>query len=338
MNIEELKNKLKKLENDLIDPKIFNSPEKLAATQREYQQVKKNLSLLEKIEEIEKEIIETEKILKEDRDEELLILATKEIERLKKEREKLKSSLTQTSDNEERDVIMEIRAGTGGEEAALFAADLFRMYSRFAEKRNWKVDLFSANRTGIGGFKEVIFKVSGENVWQNLKNEAGVHRVQRIPITEKSGRIHTSTASVAVLPEATETDIKIRPEDLKIETFRASGHGGQNVQKVETAVRITYLPTGLVISCQEERSQSRNKEKALKILRSRLLAVEKERKEKELSQKRKEQIKKAERADKIRTYNFPQSRVTDHRLNKSWHNLSEIMDGDLDEIIKAFEK
>jgi len=338
MNIEELKNKLKKLENDLIDPKIFNSPEKLAATQREYQQVKKNLSFLEKIEEIEKEIIETEKILKEDRDEELLILATKEIERLKKEREKLKSSLTQTSDNEERDVIMEIRAGTGGEEAALFAADLFRMYSRFAEKRNWKVDLFSANRTGIGGFKEVIFKVSGENVWQNLKNEAGVHRVQRIPITEKSGRIHTSTASVAVLPEATETDIKIRPEDLKIETFRASGHGGQNVQKVETAVRITYLPTGLVISCQEERSQSRNKEKALKILRSRLLAVEKERKEKELSQKRKEQIKKAERADKIRTYNFPQSRVTDHRLNKSWHNLSEIMDGNLDEIIKAFEK
>lgn len=338
MNLEELKNKLEKLERDLMDPQIFNSLEKVKEIQKEYQTVKKKIALLEKIEEIKKQIIETEKILKEDRDEELLILAEKELERLKKEKEKLESSIFNVSENkEDKNVIMEIRAGTGGDEAALFASDLFRMYQKFAEKKGWKIELFSINRTSLGGLKEVIFKISGENVWPNLKNEAGVHRVQRIPLTEKSGRIHTSTASVAVLPEATETEIEIKPEDLKIDTFRSSGKGGQNVQKVESAVRITHLPTGLVVSCQEERSQARNKEKALKVLRAKLLALKEEEKEREISQTRKEQIKKAERSDKIRTYNFPQSRVTDHRLNKSWHNLTEIMDGNLEEIIKAFE-
>jgi peptide chain release factor 1 len=341
MNIEEIKNRLKDLEKDLIDPKILNFPEKLAEVQKEYQKLKKQMTILEKINEIEKEISEAEKILKEESDEELISLAKNEIIKLKEEKKKLETSLIKESKNDEEEIksiIVEIRAGTGGEEAALFAADLFRMYSKFAEKNNWLIEILSANRTEIGGFKEIIFKVSGENVFKKLKNEAGVHRVQRVPITEKSGRIHTSTASVAVLPEATENEIEIKPEDLKIETFRASGHGGQNVQKVETAVRITHLPTGLVVSCQEERSQARNKEKALKVLRSRLLLMEKEKREKEISQKRKEQIKRAERADKIRTYNFPQNRVTDHRLNKSWYNLSEIMDGKLDEIVEAFEK
>lgn len=336
MDIRELKNKLKALERDLQDPQIFNFPEKFGASQKEYQKIKKELVVLEKIEKIEKEIRETEKILKEDRDEELLVLAEKELEKLKKERRELESSFAKASEDKDKNVIIEIRAGTGGEEAALFAADLFRMYSRFAERNGWTTELFSTNRTGIGGFKEVIFRISGKNVWPDLKNEAGVHRVQRIPVTEKSGRIHTSTASVAILPEATETEIKINPEDLEIDTFRSSGKGGQNVQKVESAVRITHLPTGLVVSCQEERSQARNKEKALKILRSRLLAREEEKKQKEISQTRKAQIKKAERADKIRTYNFPQNRITDHRLNKSWHNLTEIMDGDLEEIIQTF--
>ncbi|MCX7778890.1 MAG: peptide chain release factor 1 [Patescibacteria group bacterium] len=338
MTIEELKNKIKKMEQDFNDPQVFNCPEKLAVLQKEYQKIKKTLVVLEKIEKIKKEINETEKILNEDRDEELLVLAEKELERLKKEKEKLEKELAGEEKLENKSVIVEIRAGTGGEEAALFAADLFRMYSKFAEKQGWTTELFSTNRTGIGGFKEVIFRVSGQNVWLNLKNEAGVHRVQRIPVTEKSGRIHTSTASVAILPEANESEISIRPEDLKIETFRASAKGGQNVQKVESAVRITHLPTGLTVSCQEERSQARNKEKALKILRTRLLAQEQEKKEKEISQTRKEQIKKAERADKIRTYNFPQNRVTDHRLNKSWYNLAEIMDGNLEEIVEEFKK
>ncbi len=336
MSIEELKNKLEKLERGLQNPDVFNSPEKLTELQKEYQKIKKHLTLSEKLEKIKEKIKETERMLKEDKDEELLILAEKELKKLKEEKKKLESLFAKTSEDEERNIIMEIRAGTGGEEAALFAADLFRMYSKFAERQGWATELFSANRTGIGGFKEVIFRIIGKNAWQKLKNEAGVHRVQRIPVTEKSGRIHTSTASVAVLPEATEKEIKIKPEDLKIDTFRASGKGGQNVQKVESAIRITHLPTGLVVSCQEERSQARNKERALKILRSRLLTIEEEKKEKELSQTRKEQIKKAERADKIRTYNFPQNRITDHRINKSWHNLNEIMNGNLDEIVESF--
>ncbi len=336
MNIEELKNKLRKLENDLVSPDIFNSPKKLATIQKEYQQIKKRLAIFEKIESLKKEIVETKKILKEENDEELLNLVKKELEKLKQEKERLELSLTKSLKDEEENVIVEIRAGTGGEEAALFAADLFRMYSKFAKRQGWIIELFSTNRTGTGGFKEVIFRISGKNVWETLKNEAGVHRVQRIPITEKSGRVHTSTVSIAILPEATEKEIEIKPEDLKIDTFRASGHGGQNIQKVETSVRITHLPTGLTVTCQEERSQARNKEKALKILRSRLLALEKEKKEKEIDQTRREQIKKAERSEKIRTYNFPQNRVTDHRLNKSWYNLQEIMDGDLDEIVKEF--
>lgn len=339
MNLDELKLYLKQLEKDLQDPKVFNLPEKLAELQKEYQKMKKKLEILEELEEVKKEIEETKKILKEDRDEELIVLAEKELENLINKKNKLESLLDKNlKEDEKKSIIMEIRAGTGGEEAALFAADLYRMYSRFAEKKNWKVELLSASRTDLGGFKEVIFRISGENVWQKLKNEAGVHRVQRIPITEKSGRIHTSTASVAILPEVGEEEIKIKPEDLKIETFRASAKGGQNVQKVETAVRITHLPTGLVVTCQEERSQARNKEKALKVLRARLFALEKERKEKEILDLRRTQIKKAERADKIRTYNFPQDRITDHRLNKSWHNISEIMDGDLEEIIKSFNQ
>jgi peptide chain release factor 1 len=235
-------------------------------------------------------------------------------------------------------IIMEIRAGAGGEEAALFAADLFRMYSRFAEKQGWKTILIDSHPTGLNGYREVILEIKGDDVYEKLKYEGGVHRVQRIPTTEKSGRIHTSTASVAVLPEASETEIKINPQDLRIDVLRASGPGGQYVNKRESAVRITHLPTGLTVNCQEERTQQQNKEKALKVLRARLLA---KKRTKELAQRgdeRREQIGTADRSEKIRTYNFPQNRITDHRINKSWHNLDKIIDGDLKPIIKAFNK
>lgn len=233
-------------------------------------------------------------------------------------------------------IIMEIRAGTGGEEAALFAADLFRMYSRFAEKQNWSANLIESHPTGLGGYREVIFEIKGADVFDKLKYESGVHRVQRIPTTEKSGRIHTSTASVAVLPEASETEIKINPQDLRIDVQRASGPGGQYVNKRESSVRVTHLSTGLVVTCQEGRTQQQNREKALTVLRARLLAKKRTEEMAQRGAERREQIGTAGRAEKTRTYNFPQNRVTDHRLNKSWHKLDKIIDGDLKPIIKAF--
>jgi len=235
-------------------------------------------------------------------------------------------------------IIMEIRAGAGGEEAALFAADLFRMYSRFAEKQDWSASLIEGHRTSLGGYREIIFEIKGPTAYNKLKYEGGVHRVQRIPTTEKSGRIHTSTASVAVLPEATEAEIKINPQDLRVDVLRASGPGGQYVNKRESAVRLTHLPTGLVVSCQEERTQQQNRERALKVLRARLLAKKREQELAQRGDERREQIGAAMRAEKIRTYNFPQNRVTDHRLKKSWHQLDKIIDGNLKPIIKAFGK
>lgn len=338
LNLEELKQQIKQIEQDLSSPEILNFPQKLAEISKQYNLLKERIEKLEKLEEVDKKIIETEKILREEQDLELLKLAQAELEELKRQKNRLECKQVESTSEQSKNAIMEIRAGVGGEEAALFAADLFRMYSRFAEKQKWTTDILSANRTGIGGFKEIIFKISGPNAYQTLSLESGVHRVQRIPETEKAGRIHTSTVSVAVLPEASEIDIKIRPENLKIETFRSSSKGGQNVQKVETAIRITHLPTGLVISCQEERSQSRNKEKALKILMTKLLAQEKEKRTSELTEQRRAQIGQAKRVEKIRTYNFPQNRVTDHRINKNWFNVSEIMNGKLDDIIAALSE
>ena len=234
-------------------------------------------------------------------------------------------------------IIMEIRAGVGGEEAALFARDLWRMYSKYFEKKGFKVIVYEDNRTDLGGIKTLVAEVRGENVYDLLKNEAGVHRVQRVPITEKSGRIHTSTASVVILPKYEFTPIEIKDSDIEIEYFRASGPGGQNVNKVETAVRIYHKPTGIVVTCQTERTQQRNREIALQILKSKLWQLEQEKINSQLTQERRQQIGSQERSEKIRTYNFPQNRVTDHRLNKSWHNLEDIMDGNLDIIIKAFQ-
>lgn len=234
--------------------------------------------------------------------------------------------------------IIEIRAGAGGDEAAIFSADLFRMYTRFAEKQGWKTNLIESHATGLSGYKEVIFEIKGEEAYEKLKQEGGVHRVQRIPATEKSGRVHTSTASIAVLPEPTESEIKINPQDIRIDTLRASGPGGQYVNRRESAIRITHLTTGITVSCQKERTQQQNKEKAMKVLRARLMAKKREEEMSQRGTERKEQIGAAMRAEKIRTYNFPQNRITDHRLGKSWHNLDKIIDGDLGPIVKTFKK
>jgi len=249
--------------------------------------------------------------------------------------ERLRLALVPKDPNDEKDIIMEIRAGAGGDEAGLFAADLFRMYTRYAQERGWHVEIISANESGIGGFKEIIFEIRGKGAFSRLKYERGVHRVQRVPVTESSGRIHTSTATVAVLPEAEEVELDVNPDDLRIDIFHSGGAGGQNVNKVATAVRITHLPTGMVVVCQDERSQLRNKTKAMAVLRARLLDIERRRQESEVSTQRRSQVGTGDRSEKIRTYNFPQDRVSDHRIGLNLHNLDRIMEGDLDQLIDA---
>lgn len=275
----------------------------------------------------------------EEEDDEFKKIAREELERILLQIEniekRLRTLLIPRDPMDGRNVILEIRAGAGGEEAGLFAADLLRMYLRFSERKGWKTEILSSNATGLGGYKEVILLIEGKGVYSMLKYESGVHRVQRIPITESSGRIHTSTCTVAVLPEADEIDVKISPQELKIETFRASGHGGQHVNKTESAVRITHIPTGITVHCQDEKSQHKNKARALKILYARLREkLEREQREK-ISAERRAQVGRAERSEKIRTYNFPQNRVTDHRINFTLYTLKEILDGELDELIQA---
>ena len=269
----------------------------------------------------------------------MMALIKEEVSKLKQRQgellRELKLSLMPKDPNDDRDVIVEIRAGAGGGEAGLFAADLFRMYSRYAQAKGWQVGVIDSNQSEVGGFKELIFEIKGEGAFSRFKHERGVHRVQRVPITEASGRIHTSTTTVAVLPEAEEIELNINPDDLKMEFFHSRGAGGQNVNKVTSAVRITHLPTGIVAACQDERSQIRNRMKAMAVLRARLLDMEQQKQSESIDKERRMQVGSGQRAEKIRTYNFPQNRVTDHRINLSFHNLQRILDGELDEIVEA---
>jgi len=339
---DQFKEQVKSLEDQLQDPDVYNNPEKLREISQKYNQLKDLMRDFRQLQEINQKIFNTEKLLNEESNADMINLAKKEVKLLEKDKKilekKIKEQTKPQSKIDKKNAIIEIRAGTGGNEAALFAADLFRMYSRYAERKLWGIHIISSHPTNIGGFKEIIFEIRGQGAYQALKNESGVHRVQRIPETEKSGRLHTSATSVVVLPEADPIDINIDPGDLKIDTFRASGHGGQNVQKNETAIRITHLPTDLVVSCQDERSQKQNKERALTVLRSRLLVIEEEKKHKNLKRKRQSHIGTGDRSEKIRTYNFPQDRVTDHRVKKSWHDLDQILNGGLERIIKYLAK
>jgi len=334
--LDRLQEKYKKIQEELSKPEVIQDVEKYKKLSKELKELQEINDLYERYKKVQKDLNEVREILKSG-DKDLRELAEEELERLNRELEKLeeelKLHLIPKDPNDKKNVILEIRAGTGGEEAALFAADLFRMYQKYAEEKGWKITILSSNKTGLGGYKEVIALIEGEGAYSRLKYESGVHRVQRIPITESGGRIHTSTATVAVLPEVDEADITIKPEELKIETFRASGAGGQYVNTTETAVRITHIPTGIVVQCQDERSQFQNKQKALKILYAKLKDYYERKKQEEIAKERKEQVGTGERSEKIRTYNFPQNRVTDHRINLTLYKLQDVLDGKLDEII-----
>ena len=336
--LEALENKYVELEKQLAAPDVYNDQEIYRKTAKAHADLRDVVELFRRHRRLVQEIADNKALL-HDSDPDIKAMAQEEIaaaeEELPKLEQQLKVLLLPKDPLDEKNTILEIRAGTGGEEASLFAADLFRMYTRYAEVKGWKVEVMSESPSDSGGYKEIICLISGDRVYSHLKFEAGTHRVQRVPATETQGRIHTSAATVAVMPEAEEVDVEIRPEDLRIDIYRASGAGGQHVNKTESAVRITHIPTGTVVTCQDERSQHKNKARAMKVLASRILAAERERQSNEQSADRKAQVGSGDRSERIRTYNFPQGRCTDHRINLTLYSLDRIMEGELDPLFEA---
>jgi len=334
--LEELQDRFDALSSELSKPEVIQDRNQYTRYAKEHAELSKIMDLFHRKKSLDIQLAENKELL-HDPDEDVRELAHEEIKTLQEELKEvlhdIQVALLPKDPNDDKNIVMEIRAGTGGEEAALFASELFRMYSRFAEKNNWKIDMLSQNVTGIGGFKEVIFLIEGKGAYSQLKYESGVHRVQRVPETESQGRIHTSAVTVAVLPEAEEVDVEIDPTDLEIDVYRSSGPGGQHVNTTDSAVRITHKPTGIVVTCQDEKSQHKNKAKAMKVLRARLLDRMEQEKQKEISEKRRSMVGSGDRSERIRTYNYPQNRVTDHRIGLTLYKLDSILEGDLSQLI-----
>lgn len=336
--LEQIEQRYEELASQLATPEVINDHEKYQKTAKQHRDLEAVVDKFREYKQVAQGVADAKSMLNES-DPDLRAMATEELasleEKLPKVEEELKVLLLPKDPNDEKNVILEIRAGTGGDEASLFAAEIFRMYTRFAEQHRWKVEILSTSESGVGGLKEVIAIIEGDRVFSQLKYESGVHRVQRVPATETQGRVHTSAITVAVLPEAEDVDIKIEAKDIRIDTFCSSGPGGQSVNTTYSAVRITHLPTNTVVSCQDEKSQIKNREKAMRVLRSRLYEVEMERQQQALAQERKSQVGSGDRSEKIRTYNFPQNRLTDHRIGLTIHQLTEVMEGKLQPIVDA---
>lgn len=331
--------KYENLARMLSDPEIISNTDKLRKFSKEHSGLTPVIEAYREYISLSGQLEEAEEMIREEKDSEIVNLARDEKDGLAKRmdelEDRLKMLLLPVDPNDERNVLLEIRAGTGGDEASLFVADLARMYNRFAERRDWKVDILNSSTTELGGFREIVLLLRGQKVYSLLKYEGGIHRVQRVPETESSGRIHTSAVSVVVMPEAEEVEVQINPEDIRVDVFRASGCGGQHVNTTDSAVRLTHIPTGIVVSCQDEKSQHKNKSKAMKILQARLLAKEEEERRAEVDGVRRSMVGSGDRSERIRTYNFPQGRVSDHRINLTLYKLEAVMDGDLDEISQA---
>ena len=337
--LRNLEKQYAELDERLADPEVIRAQDVYQKLMKEHAELAPLVQAFRRYQHLDKELADSQSLLKDESDEDLKAMAREEIQSLKEQigqvEEDLRVLLLPKDPNDDKNVLLEIRAGTGGEEAALFAADLYRMYTRLAERRGWKLEVMSHSTTGLGGLKEVIALISGDRVYSRLKYESGTHRVQRVPETESQGRIHTSAVTVAVLPEAEDLDVHISPEELRFDVYRSSGPGGQSVNTTDSAVRITHLPTGLVVTCQDEKSQHKNKAKAMKVLQARLFDLKQQEQQRQIAQERRTQVGTGDRSERIRTYNFPQGRITDHRIGLTLYRLESILDGDLDELLNG---